>query len=127
MASSTPTIGEMLRIVGCPLVEVAADEDVRSIARLMSFSGLGAVLLVRPCGGAERIVAGRDVLCALAGRESPCRHACGIPRCAPEDGFHAVARAMLDEDHPAVLVERRGERLALITRDSLADYLAAGA
>ncbi|MFK8251897.1 hypothetical protein [Ancylobacter terrae] len=120
-ADAALTIGEILQSVGSPVVEVACDEPIDSLARLMTFAGLPAVLLVRPCGTPERILSVRDVALALvdtgAGARRPLR------RCGPEECFFRVARSILDEDQAAVLVERGRDRLALVTVDDLADYL----
>lgn len=129
MHGRSATVGDLLRAVGCPLVEVAADAGAEAIAGLMSFAGLDAVLLVRPCGAAERIVAAGDLLRAVSSRTNSCSvrsgpGRCGVPRCAPEDPIFTVARALLDEAQAAVLVERHGERLALVTAGSLAAFLA---
>lgn len=125
MTGASATIGEVLRAVGDPVVEVAWDEPVESIARLIVFTGLPAVLLVRPCGRAERIVSMRDVLLGLAGTSSP-EADDPLPRCHPEEGFHAAAGALLRCGGSAILVERDGIRLGLVTLAGIAGYLAKG-
>lgn len=115
------TIGEVLQSVGSPVVEVACDEPIDSLARLMTFAGLPAVLLVRPCGTPERILSVRDVALALIEAAPGARRP--IRRCGPEECFFQVARSILREDQAAVLVEHGRIRLALVTVDDLADYL----
>lgn len=124
-ADAPHTIGDVLRIVGSPLVELAADEPLGAIARLMTFTGLDAVLLVRPCGAAERIVSTRDIVKLVSGTSLLDRDECRIDRCSPDDPFVPVVTAMFDRERSAVLVECGGRRLALITVDSVAGYLAA--
>lgn len=116
-------VADVLSRIACPLVEVAADMPPDAIARLMAFAGLDAVLLVRPCGLPERIVCARELVGALAGR-APEPPVSGPPRCRPGDALACAARAMFRHDQEAVLVEQDGRRLAIITIDSLAGYLA---
>lgn len=102
---------------------MAADEPPESIARLLTFCGLDAVLLVRPCGAAERIVSARVLVGSLIAGETTQPPACELPRCRPGDCLFGVTRAMFRCDHDSLLVEEDGRRLALITMENLARYL----
>ncbi|MDF2621758.1 MAG: hypothetical protein K0S00_4417 [Xanthobacteraceae bacterium] len=123
---TSPTVGDVLSKVGCPLVEVAADEPLESVARLLIFCGLDAVLLVRSCGRAERIISTRELICSCLPGERAAPLAPELLRCSPDDPIFCIARTMFHGDHDALVVEEDGKRLALITVENLAEYLVMG-
>lgn len=126
MPGSTPgmtiRVGDVLRTASCPLVEVAADEPLPSIARLMTFAGLTAVLQIAPCGRPVRLMTECCVLRRLAaGADNSAEPA--VLRCEPMDLFSDVADAILHGHVQAALVEHQGERIAVLTLDAISDFL----
>ncbi|MBS7537516.1 CBS domain-containing protein [Ancylobacter lacus] len=122
-APASPTVGDILSKVRCPLVEVGVDEPLESIACLLAFCGLDAVLLVRSCGGAERVVSTRHLIDSFSAVERAGTPAPDLLRCSPDDPVFCIAGTMLHGDHDALVVEKDGKRLALITVENLAEYL----
>lgn len=115
-------VRDVLRTASCPLVEVAADEPLPSLARLMSFAGLTAVLQIAPCGRPVRLMTECCVLRRLAGGSNG--HAePAVLRCAPTDLLADVVDAILHDEVQAALVEHRGERIAVLTLDAISDFL----
>lgn len=115
-------VGDVLRTASCPLVEVAADEPLPSIARLMTFAGLPAVLQIAPCGRPVRLVTECCVLRRLAGARNGHTEP-AVLRCAPGDLLADVVDAILHDDVQAALVEHQGERIAVLTLDAISDFL----
>ncbi len=102
---------------------MAADAPPEAIARLLTFCGLDAVLLVRPCGAAERVVSMRQLVGSFSAVARVEKRAPRLLRCRPGDPLLGVAGALFHGDHDGFVVEEDGKRLALITADHLADYL----
>lgn len=104
----TIRVGDVLRTASCPLVEVAADEPLPSIARLMTFAGLTAVLQIAPCGRPVRLMTECCVLRRLAaGADNSAEPA--VLRCEPMDLLSDVADAIL---HGHVQAESMRNRVA---------------
>ena len=118
----TIRVGDVLRTASCPLVEVAADEPLPSIARLMTFAGLTAVLQIAPCGRPVRLMTECCVLRRLAaGADNSAEPA--VLRCEPMDLLSDVADAILHGHVQAALVEHQGERIAVLPLDAISDFL----
>lgn len=96
---------------------------MESIASLLTFSGLDAVLLVLPCGKPQRIVSLQSLIGSLAVRQTARSTASSLPRCRPDDPIFHAARTMLRGDQGAILVEDDGKPLAIVTTENLARYL----
>lgn len=121
----TVHVGDVLRDVGCPLVEVAADEELRSVAQLMAFAGLPAVLQVAPCGRPVRLLSERCLVHALAAGARVMSHERPpVPICAPGDALGDVVEAMRRSCLEAMLVEHERGRIAILTLDAVCAFLA---
>jgi len=118
----TIRVCDVLKAAGCPLVEVAADEPLPSIAGMMAFAGLSAVLQVAPCGRPVRLLSEQCLVHALIAEGHETARA-GVPWCTPADELPGVVDVMLQSPEQAVLVEHQGDRIAILTLDAVADFL----